>query len=61
MKKIVTAVAAATFVAGLNVLACGGMTQVSPPSSSIAHFEGNPAISDGPAVLEDLNDNVMCL
>ncbi|MCO5165770.1 MAG: hypothetical protein M9894_05315 [Planctomycetes bacterium] len=32
MKKIVAALLVAVSVSGLNVFACGGMTQIDPPS-----------------------------
>jgi hypothetical protein len=35
MKKIVAALLVAVSVSGMNVFACGGMTQVNPPSLEI--------------------------
>jgi hypothetical protein len=36
MKKILTAVVVAGSFAGLNAFACGGMTQIDPPSLTLS-------------------------
>ena len=56
MKKIIGAVAVALSVGGLNALACGGMTQIDPPSLQV-----NTATSNLPSesILEDLEENLV--
>ena len=56
MKKLIGAVVVAASVAGLNVFACGGMTQIDPPSLQL---NSNSVEAPVESVLEDLEENLV--
>jgi hypothetical protein len=53
MKKLVAALLLAVSVSGVNVFACGGMTQIDPPSLQL---QAGP--TDGPpeSILDNIDD-----
>jgi hypothetical protein len=53
MKKIVAALLVAVSVSGVNVFACGGMTQIDPPSLQL---NTGPAAEDVNSVLNDIDE-----
>jgi len=56
MKKVLTAVVVAGSFAGLNAFACGGMTQIDPPSLTLQSGSEDAPIE---SVLEFLDENVV--
>ena len=56
MKKLIGSVIVAASVAGLNVFACGGMTQIDPPSLQL---NSNSVEAPVESVLEDLEEDLV--
>ena len=56
VKKLIGSVIVAASVAGLNVFACGGMTQIDPPSLQL---NSNSVEAPVESVLEDLEENLV--
>ena len=53
MKKIVAALLVAVSVSGLNVFACGGMTQIDPPSLQL---QTGPSETPVESILDEIDE-----
>ncbi|MBX3470716.1 MAG: hypothetical protein KF878_36840 [Planctomycetes bacterium] len=53
MKKIVAALLVAVSVSGLNVFACGGMTQIDPPSLML---QTGPCETPMESILDEISE-----
>lgn len=53
MKKLVAALLVAASVSGLEVAACGGMTQVDPPSLQLQTGPQDPAVE---SILDEIDE-----